>query len=117
MQTSDKKSKADKDFPMNSSDSDDIIVRHDSDEEENNAEGSGESPATLAFWSNLPYISKFFEEAEISDGVHRTFAKTDEERFTPFGQERLLGVELVSCILALPKDDIFEPLNSLNILK
>lgn len=68
-----KKSKADRDFPMNSSDSDDIIVRHDSDEEEAATEGSGETPATLSFWSNLPGLSAFFKQAEENqpEPIHR----------------------------------------------
>jgi len=66
------KVKADRDFPMNSSDSDDIIVRHDSDEEDG-GEGSGETPATLAFWSNLPGIEAYLELAGQNEAepIHR----------------------------------------------
>ena len=68
-----KKSKADRDFPMDSSDSDDIIVRHESDEEEAATEGNGETPATLAFWSNLPGVSAFFSlyEENLAEPIHR----------------------------------------------
>lgn len=60
---------------MNSSDDDDdIIVRHDSDEEDA-GEGNLETPASLAFWSNLAGISEFFVacDAAITDenAVHR----------------------------------------------
>lgn len=56
------------------SDSDDIIMRHDSDKEDDNAaEGIGETPATLAFWANLPGVSAFLRQAEGQkmEGVQR----------------------------------------------
>jgi hypothetical protein len=40
-------------------------MRHDSDKEDDNAaEGTGETPATLAFWANLPGVSAFLRQAE-----------------------------------------------------
>ena len=46
------------------SDSDDIIMRHDSDKEEDDkAEGAGETPATIAFWNNLSGVSAYLKLA------------------------------------------------------
>lgn len=88
------KPKNDRDL-NDSGDSDDIIVKHDSDEEQKDGEtASAETALSSAFWELLNPLTQFFENAARQQ-LQTLVSAYSPETSVPLGQERLLALDLL----------------------